>query len=74
MREMGVSFTIYSEGENIDLAWPFDLIPRIIPASTWRSVSAGLIQRNRALNLFIDDVYNAQRILKDGIVPAETVL
>ena len=74
MREMGVSFTIYSEGENIDRAWPFDLIPRIIPASTWRSVSAGLIQRNRALNLFIDDVYNAQRILKDGIVPAETVL
>lgn len=74
IREMGVSFTIYSEGENIDRAWPFDLIPRIIPASTWSKVSAGLIQRNRALNLFIDDVYNKQRILKDGIVPAETVL
>ena len=74
IREMGVSFTIYSEGENIDRAWPFDLIPRIIPASTWSKVSAGLMQRNRALNLFIDDVYNKQRILKDGIVPAETVL
>src|SRR6056300_34907 len=74
IREMGVSFTIYSEGENIDRAWPFDLIPRIIPASTWNKVSAGLMQRNRALNLFIDDVYNQQRILKDGIVPAETVL
>jgi len=74
IREMGVSFTIYSEGENIDRAWPFDLIPRIIPASTWNKVSAGLMQRNRALNLFIDDVYNKQRILKDGIVPTETVL
>ena len=74
IREMGVSFTIYSEGENIDRAWPFDVIPRIIAAKNWDAVSRGLAQRTRALNCFIDDIYNKQRILADGIVPAEVVL
>ncbi|CAA0093059.1 putative protein [Halioglobus japonicus] len=74
IREMGVSFTIYSEGKNIDRAWPFDIIPRVISARDWAKVSLGLAQRSRALNCFIDDIYNQQKILADGIVPAETVL
>jgi uncharacterized circularly permuted ATP-grasp superfamily protein len=74
IKEMGVSFTIYSEGKNIDRAWPFDIIPRIIAGRDWDRVSRGLAQRTRALNCFIDDVYNRQRILKDGVVPADIVL
>jgi uncharacterized circularly permuted ATP-grasp superfamily protein len=74
IREMGVSFTIYSEGKNIDRAWPFDIIPRVIPARHWSRVSLGLAQRSRALNCFIDDIYNKQKILAAGLVPAETVL
>ena len=74
IREMGISFTIYSEGKNIDRAWPFDIIPRIIPAKEWQKVSHGLAQRSRALNCFIDDIYNRQRILADGLLPADIVL
>ena len=74
IKEMGVSFTIYSEGRNIDRAWPFDIIPRVIPARDWDKVSRGLIQRSRALNRFIDDIYNKQKILADSIVPADIVL
>ena len=74
IREMGISFTIYSEGKNIDRAWPFDIIPRIIPAKEWQKVSQGLAQRSRALNCFIDDIYNRQRILADGLLPADIVL
>jgi uncharacterized circularly permuted ATP-grasp superfamily protein len=74
IREMGISFTIYSEGRNIDRAWPFDIIPRVIPAKDWAKVSLGLAQRSRALNCFIDDIYNKQKILADGVVPAEIVL
>ncbi|MEM1111621.1 MAG: circularly permuted type 2 ATP-grasp protein [Pseudomonadota bacterium] len=74
IREMGISFTVYTEKGNIDRAWPFDIIPRVITAREWQRVSAGLIQRCRALNRFIDDVYNRQRILKDGVVPADLVL
>lgn len=72
--DMGVCFTLYSEGTNIDRAWPLDVIPRTIPSSEWQRTSAGLKQRLTALNLFIDDLYNQQRVLKDGIVPAELVL
>ena len=67
--EMGISFTVYSEGENIDRAWPFDIIPRVIPRREWERVAAGLEQRMTALNLLIDDIYNEQRIFRDGVIP-----
>ena len=73
IEEMGVSFTIYSEGNNIDRDWPFDLIPRPIPAAEWRMVEKGLIQRMQALNMFINDVYNDQKILKDKLVPKHLI-
>ncbi len=69
---MGVSFTVYIEEEgSIDRAWPFDIIPRIIDKKEWQHVEAGLKQRVQALNLFIDDLYHKQRIVKDKIFPAE---
>jgi uncharacterized circularly permuted ATP-grasp superfamily protein len=68
---MGISFTTYNDGENIDRAWPFDSIPRVMPESEWRRIDQGLRQRLTALNLFIDDLYNAQRIVRDGVFPAE---
>jgi uncharacterized circularly permuted ATP-grasp superfamily protein len=74
IRDMGISFTIYSEGKNIDRAWPFDIIPRVITAKEWGKVQRGLAQRSRALNCFIDDIYNKQRILADGIVPPDIIL
>lgn len=69
---MGVTFTVYTEEEgSIDRAWPFDIIPRIIDKKEWQHVEAGLKQRVQALNLFIDDLYHKQRIVKDKIFPAE---
>jgi uncharacterized circularly permuted ATP-grasp superfamily protein len=73
MKEMGVTFTVYSEGGAIDRSWPFDIIPRIILKSEWDRVEAGLKQRVQALNLFIDDLYHDQRIIKDGLFPAEVL-
>ena len=67
---MGITFTIYSDGANIDRAWPFDIVPRIMAAAEWRRIEAGLRQRLTALNLFIDDLYNAQEIVRDGVFPA----
>jgi uncharacterized circularly permuted ATP-grasp superfamily protein len=71
IRTMGITFTVYSEGQNIDRAWPFDIIPRVIPGAEWDLVTAGLGQRLRALNLFIDDLYNDQRVVADGVFPAD---
>ncbi|WP_110691865.1 circularly permuted type 2 ATP-grasp protein [Salinicola halophyticus] len=73
IRTMGITFTVYSEGSTIDRAWPFDIVPRIIPANEWRAVEAGLKQRVDALNLFIDDLYHDQKVIKDGVFPEEVL-
>ncbi|MDD2686582.1 MAG: circularly permuted type 2 ATP-grasp protein [Gallionella sp.] len=70
---MGITFTVYSDSGNIDRAWPFDPIPRVMARKEWELIQAGLKQRLRALNLFINDLYNEQRIIKDGIFPAEVL-
>jgi uncharacterized circularly permuted ATP-grasp superfamily protein len=71
IRALGITFTVYDERASVDRQWPFDIIPRIIPESEWSVISRGLAQRLRALNLFIDDLYNEQRVVKDGRFPAE---
>jgi uncharacterized circularly permuted ATP-grasp superfamily protein len=71
---MGISFTVYSEKGNIDRAWPFDVIPRVIDLHEWNAVAEGLVQRLVALNLFIGDLYADAKVLADGVVPAEIVL
>ena len=73
IRAMGVSFTVYSDSQNIDRSWPLDVVPRTIPSGLWKRTSDGLKQRLEALNLFINDLYNDQRILKAGVVPASLI-
>jgi len=73
IRDMGVSFTVYTSERNIDRDWPFDIIPRAISAVDWAQATQGLQQRSRALNRFIDDVYNNKKIFKDGIIPFDVV-
>ncbi|HCG87707.1 MAG TPA: hypothetical protein DE044_02015, partial [Alteromonas macleodii] len=69
VKEMGITFTVYGEGSSIDRAWPIDIIPRIIPNKEWQRVEEGLKQRVKALNMFIDDLYHDQKIIKDGVFP-----
>ena len=72
IQAMGITFTVYSqEGGSIDRAWPFDIIPRIITRAEWDGIEAGLKQRVQALNLFIDDLYHEQKVVRDGVFPAE---
>ena len=66
---MGVTFTVYSEGRNVDRALPFDLIPRTIDRVEWQRTEKGLKQRIHALNLFIGDIYGEQKIIKDKVFP-----
>jgi len=72
IRNLGITFTVYSEeGGSIDRAWPFDIIPRVIARSEWERIERGLRQRVHALNLFIDDIYHQQRIVRAGEFPGE---
>ncbi len=70
----GVTFTVYSDNRGTERIFPFDLMPRVIPAKEWAQLEAGLTQRLTALNLFLHDIYHEQRILKERVIPAHYVL
>jgi uncharacterized circularly permuted ATP-grasp superfamily protein len=71
---LGITFAVYGEQSGGERLIPFDIIPRIIPAADWQVLERGLVQRVKALNLFLQDIYHEQAILKDGLIPAEKVL
>jgi len=70
----GVTFTVYSDARGTEKIFPFDLIPRILTAREWQHIEDGIVQRLTALNLFLNDVYHDQKILKDGIVPTDLIV
>ena len=70
----GITFKVYGDEQGAEKIFPFDLIPRIIPAHEWEYLERGLVQRITALNLFLHDVYHDQKILKDGVIPPYYVL
>ncbi len=69
MRNMGVTFNVYGSAEGTERTIPFDIVPRIIDGREWDSVEAGLKQRIKAVNRFIDDIYHERKIISDGAVP-----
>jgi uncharacterized circularly permuted ATP-grasp superfamily protein len=73
LMNMGVTFNVYSEGEGTERIFPFDIIPRIVSAEEWQHLEKGLKQRIFALNLFINDIYNEQKILRDSVIPSELI-
>jgi uncharacterized circularly permuted ATP-grasp superfamily protein len=73
-RNHGITFAVYPDAQGTEKVFPFDIIPRLISAHTWRRLEAGLKQRLAALNLFLDDVYGRKLILRQRAVPPEIVL
>jgi len=73
-RNQGITFTVYGEEQGVERLFPFDLIPRVVPANEWQTIEKGLTQRITALNEFLKDIYHSQKILKDKIIPAELIL
>jgi len=67
---MGITFAVYGGDQGTEKIWPFDIVPRIVAAAEWERLEAGLKQRIKALNMFLNDVYHEQQIIKDGIFPA----
>ncbi len=70
----GITFAVYAEDKKPDeRIFPFDLFPRIIPNAEWMELEKGVLQRNKAINLFLDDIYHKKLILKDKVVPSELI-
>ncbi len=70
----GITFNVYGDSQGMERIFPFDLIPRIIPAREWDHLERGLVQRISALNLFLRDIYHDQKIVKDGVIPPFYIL
>ena len=70
----GITFRVYDESKPLEQFWPLDIIPRVIQKKEWSGISKGLVQRIRALNLFIDDAYNKQNIFKEKIIDKKLIL
>ena len=73
-RRLGITFAVYGTSAATERLIPFDIVPRVLSASEWRRLSAGIDQRVRALNAFLYDIYHRQEIVRAGRVPAELIL
>ena len=69
----GLTFTVYNDDAGIERIFPFDIIPRVLTASEWKTIESGIRQRLRALNLFLKDIYGEQHILQDKVIPANLI-
>lgn len=72
--KVGVTFNVYSDNQGTERIFPFDIIPRVVSLKEWEWIEQGLKQRIHALNLFLTDIYNDQKILRDGVIPEHVVL
>ncbi|AOW19778.1 circularly permuted type 2 ATP-grasp protein [Urechidicola croceus] len=70
---LGITFQVYGENEVEEKIFPFDLFPRIIGSKDWEVIEKGVLQRSKALNLFLWDLYHDQKIIKQGIVPLDLI-
>ena len=71
--QQGITFSVYGDKKGTEKIIPFDIIPRVVPGDEWTILEKGLKQRIKALNMFINDIYNEQKILKDKIIPADLI-
>ncbi len=74
LRRLGITFNVYGDEGAQERIMPFDVVPRVIANEEWSYMEKGLIQRITALNLFLEDIYHEQKIIKDNIIPADVVL
>lgn len=70
---LGITFNVYDHDDGLEKIFPFDTIPRVIGEEEWSFIDRGLQQRVRALNLFLQDIYGDQKILKDRVIPREII-
>jgi len=73
MLGLGITFNVYGDGQGTERIIPFDIVPRVLRSPEWNELERGLSQRIAALNLFIDDIYHDQRIIRDGVVPEHII-
>jgi len=73
LRQNDVTYTIYSDPQNSERLWPLDVMPLLLTADEWRTISTGVIQRARLLNTVLTDIYGPQKLIRDAVLPSALV-
>ena len=73
MLQLGITFNVYGDDQGSERVIPFDIVPRVVHGREWSWIEEGLKQRITALNLFLQDIYNRQSIVRDGVIPQEMI-
>lgn len=73
IQENGVTYNVYADPKGADRPWELDLLPHVIDPQEWKQLSAGIAQRARLLNAVLADLYGPQRLISEGLLPAELV-
>jgi uncharacterized circularly permuted ATP-grasp superfamily protein len=73
IQENGVTYNVYADPKGADRPWELDLLPHVLAADEWKQLSAGIAQRARLLNAVLADLYGPQRLIAEGLLPAELV-
>src|SRR5690606_5132931 len=73
-RRTGITFSVYGDDSGTERLIPSDVVPRIIAAQEWSFLERGLVQRVKAINRFLSDIYHKQDILRAGLIPADQIL
>src|SRR5882672_9861396 len=71
LKENGVMYNVHGEPSGLNRAWNLDAVPFFINAKDWTKIESGLLQRAELFNLILKDIYGAQRLIKDGVIPME---
>ncbi len=71
--KLGVTFNVSGDSQGQERIFPLDITPRIVSAKEWTWLARGLEQRVCALNHFLADIYNEQKILQDTVISREVV-
>ena len=73
VRENGVTYNVYAEAEGTERPWNVDLLPLVLPQAEWTLLAAGIEQRARLANAMVADLYGAQRLIREGLLPPALV-
>ncbi len=73
IRDHGVTYNVYGDSQGVDRPWELDMVPLLLPADEWKSIATGLCQRAHLLNLILSDLYGAQRLLREGLIPPSLI-
>ncbi|MEQ1943130.1 circularly permuted type 2 ATP-grasp protein [Mesorhizobium sp. VNQ89] len=70
LRDSGVYYRVYDRDGASEREWPLAHVPLLVDDTEWAAISAGLTERADLFEAICADIYGANRLVADGLLPA----